>query len=500
MSRKPKLIVLGVVGIVVAIAITMIAINWSSILYGLSGGNLYRRSDLDNAHRQGYLDGNRGREQMLEQMEAYRQNVSSINSQVILLTQQVSNLQSEIIALSTQSASRQTEIERLNGVIDGFKQQVTDLNTQIVSLGHTIQALEQHNDILDGMNIDLLVQLGQANHQITTLTNLVDTLNDVIAMYQSILNDIYKANQRIVTFIVNDEIFAVQSVSIGNTATAPTIDSEYVIINHWTLNDNQVNVANITIDTDTIFVANITHRHRVTFMQQGVTSSSIILTHGEFAPSMTPPLAVGFDFVGWSLSPASQITVNLTTHAITVPTTLHAVLTPATPVTITINPSGGIHGSITNFAHHYGANPTLTGMQLPRWQAGVTHMRMFMGLFDAGGIQRINASGGSTTAWFVNTPTTLYARWAGAIGLNANAPTTTGLTLGQASFNHSSQLGVNVVSVTIPSLTGYIFQGFYTATVGGERVFNANGSRATTEVITALNVMPQEIFGRWVRV
>ena len=101
----------------------------------------------------------------------------------------------------------------------------------------------------------------------------------------------------------------------------------------------------------------------------------------------------------------------------------------------------------------------------------------FEGYYDAisGGKKYINADGSSATTWDKSvTSATLYARWT-LLQFDVTLDQcggTGGTELVQAT------LGQPMPSATMPTRTGYTFNGYYDATSGGTKYYNADGSSA----------------------
>ena len=113
----------------------------------------------------------------------------------------------------------------------------------------------------------------------------------------------------------------------------------------------------------------------------------------------------------------------------------------------------------------------------------------FLGFYtsSSGGTQIINSSGTflttSSALTFTASNTTLYAHWTPkilTISLNGNGATSNGTTTIYLKYNtgwySNSGATTSISSVTIPSRTGYIFNGFYTSTSGGTQIINSSGS------------------------
>ena len=115
----------------------------------------------------------------------------------------------------------------------------------------------------------------------------------------------------------------------------------------------------------------------------------------------------------------------------------------------------------------------------------------FGGYYDAssGGTKYYNTDGTSARNWDKASVATLYARWTATtstVTLNKN-----GGTGGTASVTATFDAGMP--SITVPTYAGYTFQGYYDATSGGTKYYNANGTSARTWN----KVGAQTLYARW---
>ena len=104
----------------------------------------------------------------------------------------------------------------------------------------------------------------------------------------------------------------------------------------------------------------------------------------------------------------------------------------------------------------------------------------FSGYQTSGGTKYYNADGTSAKNWNIDEDTTLYPIWTAntyTITFNPSNPslstdlTTSGTTSKAVTFDSS------VTSITVPQLTGYTFQGYYTNTTGqGTKYFDKDGN------------------------
>jgi hypothetical protein len=139
--------------------------------------------------------------------------------------------------------------------------------------------------------------------------------------------------------------------------------------------------------------------------------------------------------------------------------------------TVTLNKQSGTGGS-DSFSVKYGNN-------MPNVTVPTRANYRFEGYYDAvsGGKKYINADGTSASTWDKSvTSATLYARWTLMqfdVTLNQQGGTG-GTELVQATY------GQAMPSATMPTKTGYTFEGYFDALTNGKKYYNADGTSAST--------------------
>ena len=142
----------------------------------------------------------------------------------------------------------------------------------------------------------------------------------------------------------------------------------------------------------------------------------------------------------------------------------------ANQYTVTFDKRSGSGGSASTPVT-YDSNMPTVGVPT---RAGYT----FQGYFDAasGGTKYYNANGTSARTWNKASNATLYAQWtANQYTVTFDKQNGTG-----GSANVSATFDAAMPSATMPTRTGYTFQGYFDATSGGNQYYNANGSSART--------------------
>ncbi len=104
-----------------------------------------------------------------------------------------------------------------------------------------------------------------------------------------------------VSFMRGDSVLDTQIIEHGKTATAPTVASTtYEVFNGWTLDGKTVTPNTYTINANAVFVADITYKYDVKFMNGNTAVSTQIVVKGECASAVTNPVKAGYRFLGWS--------------------------------------------------------------------------------------------------------------------------------------------------------------------------------------------------------
>ena len=195
----------------------------------------------------------------------------------------------------------------------------------------------------------------------------------------------------------------------------------------------------------------------------------------------------GYTYDGWATSATggkvynnqgtSARTWNKASNA-----TLHAQWT-ANTYTVNFNKQNGTGGSASVTATYNANMPTAT---MPT-RTGYT----FNGYFDAasGGTKYYNANGSSARTWNKTANTTLYAQWtANQYTVTFDKQNGTG-----GSANVSATFDAAMPAATMPTRTGYTFQGYYDAQTGGNQYYKADGSSAKNWDKTANTTL----YARW---
>ena len=227
-----------------------------------------------------------------------------------------------------------------------------------------------------------------------------------------------------------------------------------------------------------------TNTYEVTLNGNGATSTNhttgVTATYGSAMPTLeTAPSRTGCTFAGYydatsggtkyyNANKSSATNWNKTTAA-----TLYARWTANTyAVTLDGNGATSTNHTTSVTATYGSAMPTLTTAPT---RTGYT----FAGYYDAtsGGTQYYTSAGASARTWNKASDTTLYARWTAktfTVTLDGNGATSTVHTT-SVTATYGSAMPTLAIA---PSRTGYTFAGYYDATSGGNKYYNAEKTSA----------------------
>ncbi|MDD3302715.1 MAG: InlB B-repeat-containing protein [Candidatus Gracilibacteria bacterium] len=144
--------------------------------------------------------------------------------------------------------------------------------------------------------------------------------------------------------------------------------------------------------------------------------------------------------------------------------------------TITFNANGGTLGTTSVVATYGSAMPSLA--TAPTYVGYV-----FNGYYSAtsGGTKYYNADKSSANSWNISNNTTLYAQWQRVYNVTLNA---NGGTLGSTGVMAIYGLDMPTLALE-PTNDGYVFNGYYSASSGGTKYYNADKSSAHVWDITS---------------
>jgi len=200
------------------------------------------------------------------------------------------------------------------------------------------------------------------------------------------------------------------------------------------------------------------------------------------------PTRTGYTFAGWTGSNGSTKQTSVTINKGSTGDKSYTANWTANTYTITLDWQGGATGDASKTATFGSATPTVN---IPG-RNGYSFGGYYTGK-NGTGTQYLKPGANNTATsvrnWDIASNTTLYAKW------NARTYTVTfdqqGGNGGTAST--TATFDANMPSATMPSKTGYTFQGYYDATSEGTKYYNADGSSARTWNKTANTTL----YARW---
>lgn len=122
------------------------------------------------------------------------------------------------------------------------------------------------------------------------------------------------------TYENGESIINTKKVEHGTITTAPRVSlNDGEVLNGWRVNGNLVDVGSYVINSDTVFVADITYKHKVEFVSNYDGTGEVVVdtqyvTDGAFPKSTTLSYE---SFVGWVLENDAETLIDISTYAVT---------------------------------------------------------------------------------------------------------------------------------------------------------------------------------------
>lgn len=259
-------------------------------------------------------------------------NVQTINN----LNNQVTSLNSQISEMTLQIQNNSTNVSSLNNKIAELEKSVAYYEQYVASLenGEQVVATFEFNGSVYNIQIVNPNSLLSVTTPISTEYVIFNywTVNGVeidlstykISQNTKIVADVtyrYKTE-----FIVNDEVYNSQIVTLNDFATLPTNPNiSGYDFDGWTLNGvDIVNPTTIEITEDTKFIAKFTKLHTVTFVYEDSIQDTQIVRNGNFASNVIIEDTIYKNFESWTLN---GTVVDVDTYKIVADTTFVANIT-----------------------------------------------------------------------------------------------------------------------------------------------------------------------------
>ena len=261
-----------------------------------------------------------------------------------------------------------------------------------------------------------------------------------------------KGNINGTTYTFGDGNGTITAQYTENNVTLPTPTKTGYTFDGWytaSTGGNKVTSPYTPTNDITLYARWTANQYRITFDADGgnVTPSTKQVTYDQKYGELPTPTKTGYTFEGWFMDDSTQITSNDTVK-ITEDKTLKAHWQGAT-YTLTVNPNGGTwNGSSAQQTVTGTYNETKT-IANPTAPSGYT----------------VTLNNDGTTTQITQTKT--FTGWTSSGKGNINGTT---YTFGDGNGTITAQYTENNVTLPTPTKTGYTFDGWYTASTGGNKV------------------------------
>lgn len=387
MSKKLLSIVFSLLVVAgLTFSITWGVINFNRVKEGMATTGVYTIDDVNKSYEDGYDNALTDKAEYTATIAEYRDAITSLNDKVSQLNYQITNLKSSniecngrISTLTNQKADLESQVTNLQNISVENENTISELNKEIIILEATVNQLETNKEqnqntinqlntqianlqsinsqlqITNQINADTIANLNSqivflnnqvhemseisqnAGSQITALTNRVNELQASVSYYESYIATMENSEQVVATYEVNGSVWKLEIVNKGAEITlSKPADSDTLIINGWKVNGQGSIVGEkYTLNSNTKFVADVTHKYVVQFMNDTQIHNKQFIVENEFASLPVPPVKEGYEFVGWSLN-GIDVVDNITSNEVTENTTYFAVYVKLHNVTFII--------------------------------------------------------------------------------------------------------------------------------------------------------------------
>jgi len=143
---KRKLIIGSTVLVMLGVAALVISLFWVSILHGMAGGDLFTRSQLNDARQQGITEGRQYRQTAIEELERQGEQSNREKEELRLIIDQ---RQGQIYQLNYTAETLQGTINMLNAHIAQRDSEVGQLLVEALDLTSQIETLSLQKSVLE---------------------------------------------------------------------------------------------------------------------------------------------------------------------------------------------------------------------------------------------------------------------------------------------------------------------------------------------------------------
>ncbi len=240
--------------------------------------------------------------------------IISLNEQIDILSEDIELLESQLSQSNSENESLQLQINSKNSQISDLQELVNQLNDTIETNQSTIASLNNQNSLLSAKVENLQLQLQENNLTISDLNTTITNLQESVDYYENYILQL--ENQILAIFEFNGSVYGIKVVDESNKVSIEDpVSTEYVIFNYWTVDGVQVDLATYEITKNTKFIANVTYKYKVNFINDDVICETQIVEKDNYVTTPTEPTKESYDFLGWSIDEINPI--DLSTFKIT---------------------------------------------------------------------------------------------------------------------------------------------------------------------------------------
>ncbi len=197
------------------------------------------------------------------------------------------------IAANTKFVADVTYKYEVNFVVDGenYNNQLVVKDSNAIIPNDPAKA----GYVFDYWTLDGVTFIDEASYPITQNTTF-------IAKFSKLHSVIFK---------YEDSTISTQTIKNGDLPQAvETVSTEFKVFNGWKVNDSIVDISTYKIVADTVFVADITYKYEVTFMNELDEHNNQIVEKGTYAQVPETPVKANYRFIGWSINGTDIVDVS----------------------------------------------------------------------------------------------------------------------------------------------------------------------------------------------
>ena len=290
------LIVSAIILAIVAVTGILLYSYWPAITGTIKNSKYYTSEELQESYDKGFNDGCNNFDELTGQVDYYKELTDVYYLEILDLKRTITSLENNNKENIKTISNLQQQVKNLES-INVELQKNYDLNIDtIASLNNQIVNL---NNQINEMN----TQISSNSNVVNALNNRIIELEKSVSYYEQYIASLENSEQVVATFEFNGSVYNIQIVNKNDCVSVvnPT-STDYIKFNYWTVNDQQVDLTNYTLTTNTTFVANITKYYDVKFMVNSELFNSQIVEKDNFAVLPESPTKDGYIFDGWTIN------------------------------------------------------------------------------------------------------------------------------------------------------------------------------------------------------